>query len=113
MNQNRESRMEKAVRESREAAERVRQSRVDRKAAENELQQDPQLDEVELEPDIDQVLSAMNAGTDAPYIMPGADLDAPRTWEEAQNCADKERWTESYEEELKSLKEMGVWTLVP
>lgn len=38
----------------------------------------------------------------------GADLDSPNTWEEAKNLPDKQRWEESYHEELNSLKEMGV-----
>lgn len=39
--------------------------------------------------------------------------DDPRTWEEAKNSIDAEWWKEGYMEELKSLKDMGVYKLIP
>jgi hypothetical protein len=39
--------------------------------------------------------------------------DDPKTWEEARNSTDGERWREGYLEELKLLKDMGVYKLIP
>jgi Reverse transcriptase (RNA-dependent DNA polymerase) len=39
--------------------------------------------------------------------------DDPKTWEEAKSSADAEKWREGYLEELKSLKDMGVYKLIP
>ena len=39
--------------------------------------------------------------------------DEPKTWEEAKQSADAQRWEDGYRDELKSLKEMGVYKLVP
>ena len=39
--------------------------------------------------------------------------DDPKMWEEARNSIDAERWREGYLEELKSLKDMGVYKLIP
>lgn len=39
--------------------------------------------------------------------------DDPKMWEEARNSADGERWREGYLEELKLLKDMSVYKLIP
>ena len=61
---------------------------------------------------VDQVLSAISEMT---KIDPSTleFEDEPKTWEEAQRSADAKRWEEGYRDELKSLKDMGVYKLVP
>jgi hypothetical protein len=39
--------------------------------------------------------------------------DEPRTWDEAKDSADAARWEAGYREELKSLKDMDVYKLIP
>ena len=39
--------------------------------------------------------------------------DEPRTWKEAQALSEVKEWTKGYLDELRSLKEMGVYKLVP
>jgi hypothetical protein len=39
--------------------------------------------------------------------------DEPRTWEEALQSVDSEKWRAGYLDELNSLKDIGVYTLVP
>jgi hypothetical protein len=39
--------------------------------------------------------------------------DEPKTWDEAKNSADAGRWEAGYRDELKSLKDMGVYKLIP
>ncbi|KAK0468820.1 hypothetical protein IW261DRAFT_1573432 [Armillaria novae-zelandiae] len=39
--------------------------------------------------------------------------DEPNSWEEAQASADAQHWLKGYQDELKSLKEMGIYKLVP
>ena len=39
--------------------------------------------------------------------------DKPRSWKEAKASVDAKRWEEGYRDELKSLKEMGVYKLIP
>lgn len=39
--------------------------------------------------------------------------EEPSTWREAQKRPDVDKWAEAYQEELKSLKEMGVYQLIP
>jgi len=39
--------------------------------------------------------------------------DEPRTWKEAQASPEAKEWTKGYLDELKSLKEMGIYKLVP
>ena len=61
---------------------------------------------------VDQVLSAIS---DVTKIDPSTleFEDKPRTWEEAQHSADAKHWEEGYRDELESLKDMGVYKLVP
>ena len=39
--------------------------------------------------------------------------DEPKTWDEAKQSINAKHWEEGYRDELKSLKEMGVYKLVP
>jgi hypothetical protein len=39
--------------------------------------------------------------------------DEPKTWKEAQASSEAEEWRKGYMDELKSLKDMGVYKLVP
>jgi hypothetical protein len=39
--------------------------------------------------------------------------DEPKTWNEAKTSVDATRWEARYRDELKSLKEMGVYKLIP
>jgi len=39
--------------------------------------------------------------------------DEPRSWKEAKGSADAKCWEEGYHDKLKSLKEMGVYKLIP
>ena len=39
--------------------------------------------------------------------------DEPKMWEEAKHSADAKWWEEGYRDELTSLKEMGVYKLIP
>ena len=39
--------------------------------------------------------------------------DEPRTWQEAKTSTDAKHWEEGYRNELKSLKNMGVYKLIP
>jgi hypothetical protein len=39
--------------------------------------------------------------------------DELRTWEEAKNTVDAEKWREGYQDELRSLKEMNIYKLIP
>lgn len=39
--------------------------------------------------------------------------DEPRTLKEALESPDASRWEEAYREELRSLKEMGVYKFIP
>ena len=51
--------------------------------------------------------------------MPQIDLSSlefdnePRTWKEAKASANAKHWEEGYHNELKSLKDMGVYKLIP
>lgn len=108
-----ETRTEKAVRESRESAERVREARTVRRQALNELVQAiPEVagdDNVGVE-ELDRVITTLSAIDESD---PGDDPDTPRSLEEAQNSVDWQLWKASYQDEIDSLKEMGVWELVP
>jgi Reverse transcriptase (RNA-dependent DNA polymerase) len=39
--------------------------------------------------------------------------DQPKTWDEAKNSADATKWEAGYRDELKLLKDMGVYKLIP
>lgn len=109
-----ETHTEKAVRESREAGDRLREVRQERRRDEREPIDAGGTDvTVDPQPDLDQILSALNAIEDLPDLSPEADPETPRSWEDAKNSSDGPKWVQSYQEELTSLKEMGVWKLVP
>ena len=61
---------------------------------------------------IDQALSAMS---EMPQIDPSTleFEDELRNWKEAKASADAKCWKEGYHDELKSLKEMGIYKLIP
>ena len=105
-----ETRTERAVRDLKEAAKRVKAGRAERqREAETE---DNKV--IEDQPhDLDCILTALGVIDDQLCLDPEADLEAPRTWEEAKDSLDGLRWEQSYREELMSLRDMGVWKLVP
>ena len=61
---------------------------------------------------IDQAFSAIS---EMPQIDPSTleFEDEPKNWKEAKASAYAKRWEEGYCEELKSLKDMGVYKLIP
>ena len=63
----------------------------------------------------DRVDRALSAISEMPQIDPSSLEfdDEPRTWKEAKASADAKRWEEGYRDELKSLKDMGVYKLIP
>ncbi|KAG6859670.1 hypothetical protein C0995_005897 [Termitomyces sp. Mi166 len=100
---------EKAIRKLKEVADHIRNERTEqRQATEEGRKVDGNNVTEEQEPDLDWILSVLNAED----LDPEADLEMPRTWEEARNSPDGSKWEKSYRKELDSLKEMGVWTLV-
>ena len=133
-NEPRPTRTEKAVQESTDAGIRLRETRAERKKTlqdirEEETRNAPEvvenaaiaelmeifgtLDLGDGEGDrVDQVLSAIS---EMPQIDPSTleFEDEPRSWKEAKESADAKRWEEGYRDELKSLKEMGVYKLIP
>lgn len=48
-------------------------------------------------------------GIDASNVDP----QVPKTWKQAQSSLDAERWRAAYDDELKSLKDMGGYCLIP
>ncbi|RDB23169.1 Retrovirus-related Pol polyprotein from transposon TNT 1-94 [Hypsizygus marmoreus] len=119
------------VEESRAAGERSKAARTECQKALEELRQaiernDPRIiDGAAIEElnhtfealnlddaDHDRVLAAISeAGGIDPSTLEFD--DEPKTWAEAQASPDAKRWEEGYHEELKSLKDMGVYKLVP
>lgn len=45
--------------------------------------------------------------------MEAREEEEPKTWKEAQRGPDAAKWEEAYKEEIQSLKDMGVYRLVP
>lgn len=77
-----------------------------------ELFQELDLRDINKDVDHDWTLAAISEITDIdPSLLEFE--DEPKTWKEAKNSVDEKRWREGYEEELKSLQEMGVYKLVP
>ena len=127
-------RTERAVQESTDAGIRLRETCAERKKTLQDIQEEEarnapeivenaaiaELMEIfrtlnlgDIEGDrIDQALSAISG-------MPQIDPltlefeDEPRNWKEAKASVDAKRWEEGYRDELKSLKEMGVYKLIP
>ena len=127
-------RLEKAIQESSNAAARIKETRAEWKKTLQDLREEdarnaPQvvedvavkelhqafgtlnLREGEAE-QIDQVLCAISEMT---KIDPSTleFEDEPKTWEEAQQSADAKHWEEGDRDELKSLKDIGVYKLIP
>lgn len=115
-----ETPVEHAVRESKESADRIRKARADHRHAfeqlhHNEHQEPRALQPVEEENiDLNQVLARLNVTKDDLGISPeDVDPEVSRTWNQAQQSIDAEQWKLAYEDELKSLREMGVYHLIP
>ena len=128
------SRLERAVEESTQAANRLKTARAERKKTlqdlrEEEARNQPKFVEDEAIKELRQAFGTLNLGDEnaeridrtlsAISEMTKIDPstlefeDEPKTWDEAKQSADAKRWEEGYRDELKSLKEMGVYKLVP
>ena len=127
-------RLEQAIQASRESAARIRQHKEERRKALEDLHATPithqpqsqatsTLDQVPQEPNPNKsdVTDTGQIETILAAIMEFAELDPssleaedePRTWEEAKCSPDYLWWKVGYSEELKSLKDMQVYVLVP
>lgn len=108
--------------EARESSKRLKELKavknVVRQISENKVPQAenddlvlmPTPTEADPENNHDQILAAISQVGD---IEPLPINEKPKTWSEARNGPDTERWEEAYKEELKSLKDMGVYRLIP
>lgn len=109
-----ETRTERAVRESKESAERVREAKVERRRALDDLAQTiPRTnddDNVGAD-ELNRVMTTLSAIKEESDL--DTDPDTPRTLEEAQRSTDWKQWKNSYQDEIDSLKKMNVWELVP
>lgn len=125
------TRLERAVEESREAGRRIRAQRAEKRLnveeardvnmeGENIQNHNDNIQNIDANiPDlaniasleqIEHLLVAAEA-LDNPISL---DLgDEPQTWRQAQESADAKRWEDAYRDELKSLKDMGVYKLIP
>ena len=123
------TRTDKAVQESREAAERIKECRVNRKITLNNLcdailpdappadhDRSTELQKLVDIPEADdqahQLYTLLSEMMDFDPESLQFD-DDPCTWEEAKESVDAKRWEEGYRDELKSLKDMDVYTLIP
>ncbi|KAJ3493647.1 hypothetical protein NLJ89_g10967 [Agrocybe chaxingu] len=127
-----------AVRESREAGERVRAARTERRKTVKDLQQEESANSANAQEEtaIDELCDAFNkisidtdqnlgseeikerilaAITEHTIINPRnvEFADDPKDWHEAQSSPHASQWEAAYRNELKSLKDCGVYTLVP
>ena len=60
---------------------------------------------------IDDILAAI---ADIPQIdLKNYDLDKPNTWNKVKSSSYSKQWENGYKEELQSLKDMGVYKLIP
>ena len=133
-NEQKPSHTETAVQESTEAGVRLREARTEHKKTlqdirDEEERNDPAIVENAAIAELKQIFGTLDSGDDinqpvdqalsAISEMPQIDLstlefeDEPKTWAEAKASADVKRWEEGYRDELKSLKEMGVYKLIP
>ncbi|KAG5731566.1 hypothetical protein E4T56_gene5461 [Termitomyces sp. T112] len=106
-----------AVRESKRSAEQIREAKLEcRRAIEGlhqEQYQDP-IGNAEEVADPDQILAVLDGLENELNIEAGdVDPEVPKTWTQALQSSDSERWRAAYNDELKSLKEMGVYCLIP
>lgn len=130
------TRTERAIQESKESADRIREARSTRKKTLENLQtqtgsNDPKIADATAIEELREAFGTLNLGdigenpnqaseilaalSDFPDLNPATmDFqDEPRTWDEAVNSTDSEKWRKGYREELDSLKEMGVYKLIP
>lgn len=110
------TRVERAVQESRESAEHVKAARIERRAhvADDVNDPDPVPDLAYTGGNLDhnRPLAAITETNDIDPTTLEFD-DEPKSWREARESADAKKWEEGYRDELKSLKDMGVYELVP
>lgn len=129
-----QTRTEKAVQESMESAARVKAARIERRQAVQNLHEEGGEDPIPAEQaalaelrdlfrgldlgeigeniDHDRIFSAITeAGSIDPSLLEFD--DEPKTWNEAKESSDAKLWENGYREELNSLKEMGVYKLIP
>ena len=128
------SRLEKVIKESTDAAVRLKAAQTERKKTLQDLREEEARNAPKVVKDtaieelpqafgtlnlregtveqIDQVLSAISGMS---KINPSTleFEDEPKTWEEACQSTNTKRWEEGYCNELKSLKDMGVYKLIP
>ncbi|KAG5717103.1 hypothetical protein E4T56_gene7190 [Termitomyces sp. T112] len=111
-----EMHLERAVKESQQSAERVKEMRTDRCRALEELQWlTPEVNDTDVgTKEQDRILAALNTIEVAvPDSDPELDPDMPKSLDKAQKSTDWPQWERSYQDELDSLKDMGIWELVP
>lgn len=122
------SRVQKAVQDSIAANKRVQVARVERCCGTTVIDcQEPEIADQDTETrGMDHIMDLANVASieDLDYLLTAADTygnnplgilpnDEPRTWSEAKVSGDASKWEAAYQEELTSLKEMGVYKLVP
>ncbi|KAG5724824.1 hypothetical protein E4T56_gene12595 [Termitomyces sp. T112] len=125
------TRLERAVEELRQSGQRIKEQRMERRiegqesnTAEMEAKDehqapltiesnDQQAPAPNPEVDHDRILAAILTQFSDIDPLPSNIEEEPRTWEEAKRGPDAEKWEEGYREEMKSLKEMGVYQLIP
>ncbi|KAG5725581.1 Copia protein [Termitomyces sp. T112] len=112
-----ETAIQRTTRESRESADQIREAKAERRRAIEELHREDRIEppnDVNENIDLDQVLTTISSIEDKPGINANdVDPEVPKTWSQAQNSPDVEQWRTAYDEELKSLKDMGVYCLIP
>jgi hypothetical protein len=124
------TRTKEAVQEAREGEARVKELRRERKAAKlaagtsTDHSVDPTADNNVIN-DLRRAFEDLDLGDQAhellAMISEMSDIDPeslqfedePRTWDEAKSSADADRWATGYRDELQSLKDMGVYKLIP
>lgn len=114
------TRLDRAMGEVRESERRVKEQRAERRAAQNETMSREQASADEQVPAPTQDLPEIDHDRILAAITQFGDLDPlpmieeePRTWEEAKRGLNAAKWEEGYKEELQSLKDMGVYRLIP
>ena len=128
------TRTETAVQQSTDAGIRLREARAERKKTLQDIREEEARNAPEIvknaaiaelkeifgtlnlgDAEGDRVDRALSAISEMPQIDPSAleFEDEPRLWKDAQASADAKRWEEGYRDELKSLKDIGVYKLIP
>ena len=128
------TRTEAAVQQSIDAGIRLREARAERKKTlqdirEEEARNAPEVVESAAIAELKGIFGTLNLGdakgdrvdralsaiSEMPQIDPSTleFKDEPRTWQEAKLSTDARRWEVGYRDELKSLKDMGVYKLIP